>query len=144
MGKTINQESTGTYMCPVKFLAHVVHTILQYGGTKDTLLCAYKCSDTWEHVQSADMILVERKSTKKLKLQQQGIDTELVVSHSLQVGGSMALKPHGYDDTTIKKIDRWSILTFLKYIHNQIAHLSKYVSKNMSIALPFLNISDIE
>ena len=36
----------------------------------------------------------------------------------------MALKLTGADDTTIIKLGRWSGLTFLQYIHNQIAHLS--------------------
>ena len=56
----------------------------------------------------------------------------------------MALKLHGYDDATIKKISRWTSLTFLQYIHNEIAHLSKGVSKKMIISLPFLNIAAIE
>ena len=56
----------------------------------------------------------------------------------------MVLKIHGYDDTTIKKFGSWTSLTFLQYIHNQIAHLFKYVSRNMSIELPFLNIASIE
>ena len=56
----------------------------------------------------------------------------------------MALKLHGYDDTTIMKMGRWSGLTFLQYIHNQIAHLAKDISKKMSIPLPFVNISAIE
>ena len=39
MGEKIHQEATGTAMCAVKAIAHVVHTILQDGGTTDTLLC---------------------------------------------------------------------------------------------------------
>ena len=35
-------------------------------------------------------------------------------------------------------------LPFLQYTHNQIAHLSKYFSKTMSIALHFLTITAIE
>ena len=55
----------------------------------------------------------------------------------------MALKLHGYDDTTIIKIGRWTSLTFLQYIHNQIAHLLKEISKKMSIPLPFVNVAAI-
>ena len=40
MGETIHQEATGTDMCPVKSLDHVVNTILQYGVTIDILLYA--------------------------------------------------------------------------------------------------------
>ena len=56
----------------------------------------------------------------------------------------MALKLHGYDNTTIKTIVSWNSLNFVQYIHNQITHLSKDVSKHMSIVLPFLNISAAE
>ena len=97
MGEKNLQEATGTDMWPVKALAHVVHTILQYGGTTNTLLCAYKRSNTWEHLQSADMIMVERTTTKQLKLNHQGIDPDLFGSHLLRVGGAMALKIHGCD-----------------------------------------------
>ena len=89
-------------MCPVQALDHVVHIILQYGGTIETLICAYKQNDTWEHVQSADMIVVVCTATKQLKLHHQGIDPDLVGSHSRQAGGAMTLKRRGYDDTTIK------------------------------------------
>ena len=46
MVETIHQEDTVTDMCLVKDLSHVVHTILQYEGTIDTLLCAYKRNNT--------------------------------------------------------------------------------------------------
>ena len=118
-------------MFPVKSLAHVVHTILQDGNNTDTLslTCAYKLSNTWEHVQSADIIVVVCTATKHLKLHQKSIYPNLVGSQLLQSGGAMVLKIHGCDDTTIKKIGSWTRLTFLQYIHNQISHISKYVSK---------------
>ena len=55
----------------------------------------------------------------------------------------MALKLQGYDDTTTEIFGRYTSLTFLQYIHNQIAHLFFLIQK-MSIALPFLNIVAIE
>ena len=56
----------------------------------------------------------------------------------------MALKLHGYADTTIMKMGRWTSLTFLMYIHNQIAHLSSNLSTKMSTVMPFLNIAAIQ
>ena len=56
----------------------------------------------------------------------------------------MALKLHGYADTTIMKMGRWTSLTFLQYIHNQIAHLSCDIAKKMSVPLPFVNVAAIE
>ena len=57
---------------------HVVHTTLQDGGITDKLLCEYKCNNTWEHVQSEDMIMLVRTATKQLKLHHQGINPDLV------------------------------------------------------------------
>ena len=85
-----------------------------------------------------------RTSTKHLKLHQKGIYPDLVGYHSLWSGGSMALKLHGYDDTTIKTIFWWTSSTFLQYIQNQIAHIPKDVSKHKSITLPFINIAAVE
>jgi hypothetical protein len=68
----------------------------------------------------------------------------LVGAHSLQAGGAMALKLHGFSDTTIMKMGRWTSLTFLQYIHMQIAHLAKDISEKMSMPLPFLNIAAVD
>ena len=42
----------------------------------------------------------------ELKLHRQELDHDLVVAHSLRAGGAMALKLHGYDDTTVMKMGR--------------------------------------
>ena len=75
-------------------------------------------------VESKHMVVCVRKTVTNLQLHNQGIDPDLVGAHSLWAGGAMALKLHGYDDTTIMKMGRWTSLTFLQYIHNQIAHLA--------------------
>ena len=56
----------------------------------------------------------------------------------------MALKLHSFKDATIMKMGRWSSLTFLMYIQNQITCLQKDISKKMSMSLPFINIAAIE
>ena len=81
---------------------------------------------------------------KELKLHENGIDPDLVSAHSLRAGGAMTLKLNGIKDTTIMKISRWTLLTFLQYIHNQIAHLAEDISNKMSIELPFVNVATIE
>ena len=97
-----------------------------------------------KHVTSKHIIEMLRLAAKSLELDKQAIDPDLIGAHSLRSGGAMALKLHGYDDTTIRKMGRWTSDTFLQYIHNQIAHLSEDISKKMSMALPFLNIAAIE
>ncbi len=78
-----------------------------------------------------------------MNLHTQGIDTDLIGVHSLCAGGAMAMKLNGSSDTTnIKKQGRWSSLTFLQYIHNQIAHLrTKDLSTQMSTPLPYVNVA---
>ena len=77
-----------------------------------------------------------------LGLDKQGLDADLLGAHSLRAGGAMALKLMGVADTIIMKHGRWSGLTFLMYIHNQIAHLSCDLSQKMSIDMPFVNITN--
>ena len=132
-------------VCPVKALALRVHHILAKGGSEDSPICDYMDeSNTWHHVDSRFLITAIRNTVKELNLADTGIDPDLVGVHSLRAGGAMALKLHGCSDTTIMKAGRWTSMTFLQYIHNQIAHLSVDLSERMSIPLPFQNIASIE
>ena len=144
MGDTVHQKTTGSPNCPVKALAHVVHHILAHNGTGETLLCDYYENDAWHSITSIDIITCVRSASKLLQLDKQGIDPDLIGAHSLRAGGAMALRLHGYEDTVIMKMGRWTSLTFLQYIHTQIAHLAEDISRKMSIPLPFLNIASIE
>ena len=104
----------------------------------------YTKDNTMRAVTATDMITSIRTSVKELKLDQAGIDPDIVGVHSLRAGGAMSLKLHGHSDTTIMKQGRWSGLTFLQYIHNQIGHLSKNLSTTMATQIPFLNIAAIQ
>ena len=81
---------------------------------------------------------------RAIKLHHAGIKTNLVGIHYLRSGGSMYLKLHRASNITITKMGRWSSLTFLMYIHNQIRHISKELAQTMSRPIPFLNIAAIE
>ena len=144
MGETIHQEAVQIGCNPVAALAHRVHHILTNGGTTESLLCEYYVDGNPFNITSKVIITAVREAASLLKLKDQAIDPDLVGAHSLRAGGAMALKLHGYDDTTIQKMGRWTSTTFLQYIHTQIGHLSKGVSNKMSIPLPFTNIAAIE
>ena len=144
MGQTIHQESIQANHCPVKALARRLSHILNNGGNDDTLICMYKNNENISAVTPADLIQAIRASVRALKLHKAGIDPDIVGVHSLRAGGAMALKLHGESDTTIMKHGRWSGLTFLQYIHNQIGHLSKDLSKKMATPIPFTNIASIQ
>ena len=146
MGTCIHHECSSKDTSPVKALARIVASTLAHGGNDDTLICDHWDPDThtWKSVQSRHIIAMIRQTVTDLNLHLQGIDPDLVGAHSLRAGGAMALKLHGFDDTTIMKMGRWTSLTFLMYIHNQIAHLGKDISKKMSEELPFVNIACID
>ena len=144
MGQTIHQEATQKAVCPVKSLAFIVSHILSNGGTEANYICEYHNGTAWHHVSDANIKQAIRKAAQYLNLRAKGIDPDLLGTHSLRAGGAMALKIQGLPDTTIMKIGRWTSLTFLQYIHNQIAHISAGVSAKMSQEIEFLNIAAIE
>ena len=146
MGETIHHETVkNAPHGPVQALARRVHHIISNGGTENNLLCDYISEDgIWTPVTASDMRTTLRQVVTDMKLDSKGIDADLIGVHSLRAGGAMAMKLHGLDDTTIMKQGRWTSLTFLMYIHTQIAHLGKDISKKMNTSLPFLNIAKIE
>ena len=145
MGESIHQWAIDSELCPVKALARRIHHILKYGGSSDSLICDYfdDNGDVYT-VTSQHIIKLVRTACKQLMLHKQGIDPDLIGAHSLRAGGAMALALAGFESTVIMKMGRWTSLTFQMYIHNQIAHLSKNISQEMSKDLPFMNIAAIE
>ena len=118
MGETIHHQSTGKEGCPIQALAHIVHHILDNKGTTDSLLCDYCVDGQWASITSADIITLVRATVRSLGLHQNGIDPDLVGSHSLRAGGAMALKLHNHSDTTIKKWADGHLLRFYSiFIH---------------------------
>ena len=80
MGQTITQHTTGSKMCPVHALAHIVYDILTAGGDESTLLCAVAKNGDWIPVESCHIISAVRANVKILKLDLQAIDPDLVGS----------------------------------------------------------------
>ena len=62
-----------------------------------------------------------------------------ICPHSLRVGDATALKLGRWDTIILQKYRRWSSTTFFTYIHEQIAHLGKNVSKLMGKKRLFFN-----
>ena len=147
MGETISHEklrNTNKHG-PLVSAARRIHHILSNGGTEKNLFCDFLTDEgLWQSITSSDMRASVRLSVHKLGLQEHGIDPDLVGVHSLRAGGAMALKLQGVADTTIKKQGRWTSMTFLQYIHTQIAHLTTDLSTKMSTKLHFQNIAAIE
>eukprot|EP00957_Ditylum_brightwellii_P021357 1610632-Ditylum_brightwellii.AAC.1 len=89
------------------------------------------------------MIAVLQQPAQHLRLHKAGINPDLIGAHSLHAGRAMALKLTGQSNTTIMKLGRWSSLTFLMYIHNQIGHPSKDLSSKIRTKFPFINTAAI-
>ena len=146
MGQTIHHFATHRNTCPVQALARRVHHILSNKGTIANYLCDVWNPATygWDQITPKQMMTGIRSAVSSLNLHTQGLDVDLIGVHSLRAGGAMALKLQGEQDTTIMKMGRWTSLTFLQYIHNQIAHLSKDLAEKMSRKIKFQNIAAIE
>ena len=146
MGETITHETVATIQNgPVHAAAQRINHILANGGSEENLLLDYITDNgIWDTVTALDMLTAIRQSAKHLNFHLNGINPDLIGVHSLCAEGAMALKLQGVSDTTIQKQGRWRSTTFLQYIHNQMAHLTKNLSTKMSTKLTFTNIASIE
>ena len=146
MGETITHETVTTHTNGlVHAVACRVHHVLSNGRSEENLLCDYIDDDSkWHSITSTDMRTTIRETVVQLKLQENKLNTDLVGVHSLHAGAAMALKLQGINDTTINKQGQWTSMTFLQYIHNQIAHLTKDLSTKMSTILIYQNVATIK
>ena len=142
-GQTLHHESTGAKGA-VAALAKRVHHILHNGGSESNLLCDVWQHEAWTSITSSEMVQAVRMAAKSLKLQDRGIDPDMIGSHSLRAGGAMALKITGESDSSIRKFGRWTSDTWMMYIHSQISQLYKGVAHKMSTPIAFHNIAFIE
>lgn len=137
-GDTIHHFKTNNpRFCPVGALARRVSSIRNQGMPESTPL-SYVSPGV--HVLSKDITKVIRRAAKATNLVKHGYDPKRIGSHSLRASGAMALKLNGYKSTEIMKIGRWRSLTFLTYIHSQIAALNAGMSQKMSRSITFHNV----
>ena len=139
----MGQESTGSDGA-VACLARQVHNILSNGRSNAQPICEVMVKGKGTTISRQGIVSIGKKGATDLNLRQRSIDPDLLGSHSLRTGATMALKLQHYADTLIQKLGRWSSTTWLQYIHTQIAHLPKGVASKMSEDLPFYNIAFIE
>ena len=140
-GETIHQHALpDRAICPVAALARRVSTVVAASGSTETPLSLFEVSGGQQHHVTAAMIRAGvRTAVRDLQLHRQGIKASSVGSHSLRAGGAMAMKLNGCDLITIMKQGRWTSLTFLTYIHNQIAHLGANIINRMANQVPFFS-----
>ena len=64
MGQNITRHSTGSALCPIKALAHIVHDILSEGGTHDIFVCSVSDKGTSTPVEPCHIIDAARDTAK--------------------------------------------------------------------------------
>ena len=135
-GETIHQHALpGNIICPVCALARRVASIMSTTSVQDAPISTLATG----HATAAMIRNKVRAAVRDLQLHRQGIKVADVGSHSIRAGGAMAMKLNGCDLITIMKTGRWTSLTFLTYIHNQIAHLGANICQRMAQSVPFFS-----
>jgi hypothetical protein len=130
----------GTVICPVCALARRVAAVMSAVNDQATPISFLGMpAGPSSHATAAMIRKTVRYAVTGLGLHRQGIRAQDVGSHSLRAGGAMAMKLNGCDLITIMKNGRWTSLTFLTYIHNQIAHLGANITGRMANPVPFFS-----
>ena len=142
MGQTLHQKSTGSKGAVAALARRGAH-IMSHGGTEDHLLCDYFQTETWEAVHIYCIMALVR-GRKNIKLQELGIDPDLIRANSLRAEGAMTLNIMVYNNSTIGNFGRWTSDTWHMYIHRQIAKLYKGVAKNIITPISYHNLAFIE
>lgn len=141
-GATIHHEATRNGFCPVLALARRVHQLYAMGARPTTPLSLYqdKPGGTRKHIVNSNITEALHEAAAKCGLLLRGYTLVRIGSHSIQASGTMALCLHKYSSKTIMKLGRWTLTTFMMYIHTQIAAFSARVLAAMAHPIPFINV----
>jgi hypothetical protein len=138
-GVVVHHEAFGDPICPVAALARRVANI-SLGLLLGTLDTVYHGSTAISKVTDRDIGIAVQWGAIYDGLLLRGYTLNRILSHSLRVGGAMALKLSGALDSTIMRVGRWTSLTYLTYIHTQIGALTAGLARKMSAAFTFHNV----
>jgi len=137
--ETIFHEATpDPIMCPVKAMALLLDKLR--GRPADTPLGTFFEGNRSRRVNAADTLAMIRHGAIGDNLEAEGYDLSRIGTHSIRASGAVRLKLAGYNDTTIKKLGRWSSDTFLQYIQPHIAPLTEGCAARMAEPLRYLNV----
>ena len=139
-GAMIHQSCMKGKFCPVKALVRRFVHLREHNAKANDIISTY-----WDHIGKGNITDVDirvalRRAVILLDLQKNGITSDRVGTHSLRSGGAMALKFAGAKPEEIMKMGRWSGVTFLMYIHDQIAETSEGWTQKMSTPRSYFNL----
>jgi hypothetical protein len=138
-GVVVHHEAIGGPICPVAALAQRISNI-SLGPLMGTLNTVYHGSMSISKVTDRDIGIAVRWGAMYDGLLLRGYTLNCISSHSLRAGGAMALKLSGALDSTIMRVGRWTLLTYLTYIHMHIGALTAGLAWKMSTAFTFQNV----
>ncbi len=138
-GAVVHHEAFGGPLCPVAALARRVANIGP-GLDKCAINKVYHANGRTTTVTDHDIGTAVRWEATCDGLLAKGYTLNRISLHSLQAGGAMAMKLSGASDSTIMRVGRWTLLTYLTYIHTQIGALTAGVAWKMSTAFTFQNV----
>jgi hypothetical protein len=136
-GDTIHQEACDSEFCPVRSVAARVSAIMAQNMPLTTPLSYVQPGIS---VQPLHILLAVRRGARLASLEASGYDLSRIGAHSLRASGAMALWLSGHNSEAIMKMGRWCTLTFLTYIHAQIAAITTGTSRKMGRPVNFHNV----
>ena len=131
-GQVVHNGAIHLAHCPICSLTRRVHSILATSANNSTLISFYTAGHQLSHILASDINAAVKTAIQALQLHCSGFGTHLIGSHSLRMGGAMALKLAGVDSNSIKKHGCWTLDAFLGYLHSQVAGLSSSLLLQMS------------
>ncbi len=138
-GAVVYHDAIEGPICLVAALARPIANI-QQGSNKTPICWVYYASGASSQVTDQDIGRRVRWGATFDCLLTQGYTLDRISSHSLRAGGAMAMKLSGASDSMIMKVGRWTLLTYLTYIHLQIRMLTAGLAWRMSTAFTFQNV----
>jgi hypothetical protein len=138
-GAVVHHNAIGCPICLVAALARRIANI-QQGSNKTHICWVYHASGASSRVTDQDIGMGVRWGAAFNCLLTQGYTLNRISSHSLRIRGAMAMKLSDMLDSTIMKVGRWTLLTYLTYIHLQIGTLTAGLAWRMSTAFTFQNV----
>ena len=130
------------FACPVEALERRVTHIWVHTSYGTAILCAYWDSVGRGDVMDRDIIFHMKFAAAKLGYLSRNIPLDRIDTHSNWAGGVCAIKLAGFDDESIRKMERCLLLSnyFLEYIQQQLSGFSQGIATKMSRIVIFTNI----
>jgi hypothetical protein len=137
---TLHHEAVPGPLDPVhSLLARLFIQARKVTNSPAALLCQYS---RLPYVQAPAISRILRRAAVRTKIADKGFAIDRIGSHSLWASSrAMALFLNDVDPTLIRKLGRWQSDTWLTYIHNQIAELTRGLSKKMVRPIVFHNVA---